>query len=343
MSGETANIAEVAEKISNEIFGFFRWKNSGRYNENFPCNNPEIHFGKKVKSDFGFKKSHPCDCVFSYYDPYKHRVVYLLTDLKSYAAGSIQQARIKSAIVSLAKSAECAECSSEWQKNYIPSDDPSKVHGLLFVYNHDGAFDKNFDGVLRKIKTETIPVAKGQNIYIISPMRIKYLMTVCSDIRRLFFEEEISKKYSFFYPELTLHKTSGDQDDYPATVELLCAPYMILQWDEFEVENGDDRAGLAGCIVYYNKPGEDFHEFLYLIDSLSRYQILNNKKRIMIRMAHSEPDPAAKANFIRAKSRYISDWGLDDYKRKDIERIEFDIVPSELSRLTAGALAWRDA
>lgn len=341
MSGETANIAEVAEKISKEIFSFFKWKNSGRYNENFPCHNPEIHSKSGGGGKSQFKAEHPCDCVFSYYDPYKNRVVYLLVDLKSYASGSIQKDRIRKALEGLAKSVDCAESSGDWQKNYVPDDKPWSVNGLLFIYNHDNCFDKDFEGMLGKIKTESLPVAKGQNLYVVSPLRIKYLMTVCSDIRRLFHEGEMPRDYSFFYPELTLHKTSGDQDQYPATIELLCAPYMIVQWDEYKLPDLDDGHGLPGYIIYYNQPGSDYFEFLYLIDSLSRYQILNSKKRIMIRIAHDSPDVDAKANFIRAKSRYISDWGLDEHKRNAIERIDFDIVPSEVSRLTAGALAWR--
>jgi hypothetical protein len=130
MSGETANIAEVAEKISKEIFSFFKWKNSGRYNENFPCHNPEIHSKSGGGGKSQFKAEHPCDCVFSYYDPYKNRVVYLLVDLKSYASGSIQKDRIRKALEGLAKSVDCAESSGDWQKTMFQM----ISHGVSMAY-----------------------------------------------------------------------------------------------------------------------------------------------------------------------------------------------------------------
>lgn len=51
MSGETARIAEIAERLSTQIFSFFRWKNLpyGLMNQNFDCVNKELHVIGKEK------------------------------------------------------------------------------------------------------------------------------------------------------------------------------------------------------------------------------------------------------------------------------------------------------
>lgn len=51
MSGETARIAEIAERLSAQIFSFFRWKSLpyGLMNQNFDCVNKELHVIGKEK------------------------------------------------------------------------------------------------------------------------------------------------------------------------------------------------------------------------------------------------------------------------------------------------------
>ena len=51
MSGETARIAEIAERLSTEIFSFLRWQilTVGLMNQNFKCVNQKIHRISKEK------------------------------------------------------------------------------------------------------------------------------------------------------------------------------------------------------------------------------------------------------------------------------------------------------
>ena len=51
MSGETARIAEIAERLSTEIFSFLRWQilPVGLMNQNFKCVNQKIHRISKEK------------------------------------------------------------------------------------------------------------------------------------------------------------------------------------------------------------------------------------------------------------------------------------------------------
>jgi hypothetical protein len=106
---ETIHIAEMAEKLSKEIFSEFLWQRTGPTNQNWPCEEQEAHG----------KKTHPSDVVFFYDNPYSLSRTYVNCDLKSYASGSIKAAAIREAMESLAQALNCAEKSKEWQKLYL--------------------------------------------------------------------------------------------------------------------------------------------------------------------------------------------------------------------------------
>lgn len=72
--GETANIARMAEKLSDDLFSEFFWEKTGPMNENWGCEDKEKH---KVET-------HPSDVVFYYDEPYSHTRTYVNCDLKSW-------------------------------------------------------------------------------------------------------------------------------------------------------------------------------------------------------------------------------------------------------------------
>lgn len=88
---ETANIAAMAERLSNELFSEFFWKRTGPMNANWACQKQQRHE----------KKTHPSDVVFYYDDPYSRHRVYVNCDLKSYAKSSITAPALRGALESL--------------------------------------------------------------------------------------------------------------------------------------------------------------------------------------------------------------------------------------------------
>lgn len=347
MAGETANIAEVANKISKDIFKWFRWEKLPIMDENFPCHKVDSHKKKKTKTS-NPSHTHPVDTVFRYYDPYLNKHIYLNTDLKSYAKQSIDPTRIKKAIDSLAKTIDCANSSVDWKRKYVLDTSPYSIRALLFIYNWDNEYDADLMGELQKLKLSDIPLTEDSIIHIFDPQRITYLYSVVKDIEGLIARQDISKdKYAFLYPDLLLHKAHGDQSKYPATIEALCSPYMILKHDpvyEYQEVEGEPKKVLvndAGYIIYYNETGATYEEFLYLFDVLSRLQILSGKDLIKFRVANLKVDKNIRSNFEKAKNTYIADWGLDGYRKRDLDRIEFEIVPATISNYSPGMLAWR--
>src|SRR5690554_2353053 len=156
MAGETANIAEVANKIARDIFKWFRWESIPIMDENFPCHKIDSHKKKPTKT----KKpshTHPVDTVFRYFDPYLNQYIYLNTDLKSYAKSSFKPPQFKHAIESLAKTIDCASSSVDWKRKYVLDDTHYSVRGLLFIYNWDNQYDDDLMGELQKLKLGDIP------------------------------------------------------------------------------------------------------------------------------------------------------------------------------------------
>jgi hypothetical protein len=346
---ETANISEVANRVAKDIFEVFKWEKIPIMDENFKCHKIDEHRPKSRKKHptSPSKYTHPVDVVFKYYDPYLNKYILLNTDLKSYKKGSIKFGSTEDAIKSLSHTIDCARSSTEWIKKYSLDDSPFEVRGMLFIYNHDNEYDKSFFSILKRIKPDRINLKKNLIIHVLEPIRIRYLNTVIADLRNLQVRRQFPMtKYSFFYPDLHLHKTHGDAEQYPATIEILCSPYMILKHGPFKSINEDtgeneEKSPNGGYLIYYNQNGGTEHEFMYLFDSLSRFQILNSDATIKIRVAHHEPAPEIKSNYERAIKFYVRSWHLDKIKLRQLERIEFDITTQTVPNYNPGILAWR--
>lgn len=370
--GEVSAIAEMANIVSSEIFNWFKWTRFPLMDQNFKCLKVDKHAPPKKSKDQtaepGTQKQealdpdrqhkHPVDVVFSYIDPYTAQRVMLNTDLKSYKSGSISKTMIRSALKSLGVTIDCARSSTEWKGKYQHTED-SDVRGLLFVYNHDGEYDKKFYEIFKsekpegsdkgqgKIDLSNFPICKGQQVHIIEPRIINYLLTIINDSASLHTEGTFPEsEYYFHYPELTLHKTKLPKEDRPATIELLSAPYMIIEHGKVKkynekTEQLEERFN-SGFVVYYNRSGSTIKEFIYLLDTLSNLQILDRDCSLRLRVACDATSPELRSNFEAAKRSYAEDWGFDEYKKQKLERIELKIIEIVQKKFSETEIGWRD-
>lgn len=341
MAGETANIAEIADIVSSDLFQWFKWDTVPLRDENFDCVKQECH-----ANDKRFAHTHPVDVVFKYFDPYLNKNIYLNTDLKSYNKSSINASNIRKSLQSLARTIECSKASKEWKDKYVLENDPYEIRGLLFIYNHDGGFDKSFYDHFKGIRADNLPIKKNQYLHVVEPNLIQYMTTVVADMARLHKEKTFpDEAYRFYYPELYLHKTHGRFEIRQATIEVISSPFMVVHHDAVsklnEKTNMGERVYDEGYVIYYNRDGSSEHEFMYLLDFLSGIQVLNKKGNVRVRVAHHAPDNKIKSNFERAKNLYLSDWGYDDYKREVLDAISLDIVQSMAPTYNPGAIGWR--
>ncbi|MBC7489732.1 MAG: hypothetical protein H7240_06925 [Glaciimonas sp.] len=335
---ENENTAQIAEKISADIFKVFHWELYAQKNSNFACVLDEH------KNDKGVKKvTHPGDVVFYYLDPYLNKLVCLHTDLKSYKKSTIQAKKIRDALMSLAMTVECAQLSPGWSKKFLK--DPTQSHeirGLLFVANHDNKAVEKFSHYLGGISKSALPVAKGQILHILGPLEISLLYSVASDIKLSVADKKINANYRFFYPDLTLWKRQVVDDNRTgATVEMLLAPYFILRHTSIYNEKREEITQ-GGSVVYYSRKGETVEEFVYLLDCLSRYQLINSREQIKIRAFHRERSLEMKNNFDKAKLQYCRMWGFEGDRESEISDITIDAIQGTLPNYVPDEIGWHE-
>ncbi|WNP27011.1 hypothetical protein RNZ41_07910 [Moraxella sp. DOX410] len=316
--GETQNTARMAEFLADEIFKWFKWKRVGTTNVDFNCVLKEKHNNK----------THPIDAVFTYFNPYSGKQVYLNTDLKSYAKSTLSGKNFTDELNSLGKSIECAEISSEWKDNFVVAiDKPYIIDGLLFIFNHDNSSGKELDDILNQLKIDKINIKKGQRLIIFSPREIDYFYTIVNDIKNFKAQEKFKSfdDYTFFYPDLKKsrrHNTNDDEWQNPATYELLTAPWLIVKY------NNPSSKFKESYIVYYNGRGDSVDEFIYLIDTLSAYQLVSSDKEVQVRFYNSHKNVVSF--FEKAKDLYLQSWNLDKSRKKDLENLKPSSITSIL-------------
>ncbi|MBT2746219.1 MULTISPECIES: hypothetical protein [unclassified Lysobacter] len=321
---ETVHIAQMAEKISDELFAEFFWKKIGPTNQNWPCEDQDHHN----------VKTHPSDVVFFYDEPYSQARTYVNCDLKSYAKDSISTSAVRSALESLGKQVACAEKSDEWRKLYIHDDVTPQISGLLFVYNHDGEYDKNFDTVIVSLKNEALDLPRGSKIVVLGPKDIFWLDNVRYEIRQMRGSSgpdqlPAADKCRYFYPQLVLKANVQLEKAKSATLEMLTAPWIVLEYER-------PQSQARGIVVFYRRDGSTTQEFMYLIDYLRHYQVLEESARVHVKVL--DVVPTAQVNFQKAVHQYIAEVANGDMGSKlaqCVEAIKFSRITQVLTTFSS--------
>lgn len=323
--GETGNIAKISEILSDELFAEFFWEKIGPSNFNWPCEAPDQH---KLKT-------HPADVVFFYDEPYSLARTYVHCDLKSYSQSSISVDKVRSAVKSLAKQVSCAEKSAIWREKYIHSNVTPEICGLLFIYNHDGDYDKSFVNILAAIKDQDVDLPKGGRLVILGPHDIHWLDNIRYEIRQM---RGTSKgdclppreNCKFFYPQLERKSNVRISKAKAATLEMLTAPWVILEYNQPQI------IGRRGIIVFYRRNGSTEDEFIYLINYLRHYQVLDPNTDIQIKTLNAVD--SAHSMFQKGIDRYVEKLG--DYELaklvKSIKYSKITQVKSSFSDVELG-------
>jgi hypothetical protein len=335
---ETANISLIANTIAHDIFKEFHWQVCGQHDTNFECvmDHHVTEAGKK-------KLTHPEDVIFHYVDPYLDTRIYLHTDLKSYSKSSIQAKKVREALHSLAWTVECAQVSPSWKQKYLTDQaERYEVRGLLMVFNHDGKAQHRFSQIMNGIGKSNIPVAESQTLHVLSPEKLTDLYAVASDIKLQVHDKKVGAAYRFVYPDQTLWKRRiTDDKRVGATIELLTSPYFILRHEGTRDDKGEAIAQ-RGSVVYYARNGDTVEEFVYLLDSLLRYQLVNSKEEVRIRVFCRDPSNNLQPNFAKAKQAYCNEWGFHEDREQEIDAIKLERINRLSPNYTADEIGWRE-
>ncbi|ELY3598844.1 hypothetical protein ACVUJJ_003863 [Cronobacter turicensis] len=236
---ETKNIDAVAGIISNKIFRELKWQMNIHTDLNWRCC-MDAHLRHNQK-----EKTHPTDIVFFYKDPYSDIYQYIQTDLKSYAANTIEKSqygKFQSTIKSLAQQVECSVRSSEWKGLFLNEiTEKYQVHGMLFVYNHDNEYDKGFLKNISSVLNSEIKLPANSYLFIFDPVTIRFLLSVTEDIAKRRNYEDYNgqliellwekipawEQCGFFYPDK--HNKFASKDRLlPATLEMITSGMIFF-------------------------------------------------------------------------------------------------------------------
>lgn len=324
--GETTNIMEMAIRASDSILSRFGWRLTGPTNENFSC----IQIDKHQKSE---NPSHPVDAVFEYDDPYTSKRNYLLTDYKSYSYGSIIASRVRSALINISKAVDCANISSEWQERYVNSELSWSVHGMLFIYNHDGQYDKDFHNCLIETKYTRLDLPRHSKLFVMGPDKIEYLMNIINDI-----DGERGRNVlppdthiNFWYPDLVTRRPTSKLNSM-ARIELLLGPWQILPYEK--VVSGHV---IKGIYLYYAGLGNSPKEFEFLMDFCFKNQLVQPNCTINIRSPNGVD--VAQQNFEQAQDNIFRCFHSFPEIRNRLDQFQFnriDIVRTRFSTIQIG-------
>jgi hypothetical protein len=171
------------------------------------------------------------------------------------------------------------------------------------------------------------------------------MTTVIADANRLHTDGSFPEtEYYFYYPDLRLHKAHGSKESRAATIESIAGPFLIIE--HAAVKKYNEKTGIAeerfgpGYVIYYNRSGSNHREFMYLFDTLSKYQILDGDHSIRVRVGHSSPDQNLRSHFNRAITAYAADWGFDEYKIQRLKAIKLTVLEIQKTTFSKTDIGW---
>ena len=316
---ENADIQKMAEYVSAEIFQVFGWQRLRLLNHDWECVEKEKHRKQRAKT-------HPSDVVFRYVDPYSGIDTYVLSDLKSYAKSTLDNKDFLRTLRDLANATECANKSPSFKTDYVDQTNSHEVIGLLFVYNHDGGYELDFEDELSAMPTSSIEVDKGNFVGVISPKRVIYLNSVAKEIKSLQADGLLPAKENrwFLYPHLA-RSGSAHRESKSCSLPSMLSPIFTLGYEfpeEVKAPDGEaaDMWHRRGHFVFYDGEGKSVDEFKYLLDYLFAYQLDSRSNHIYLNLFFGVNNSASI--FERARSEFARDyWPISERRQEDFAQI----------------------
>ncbi|MEO5712682.1 MAG: hypothetical protein ABIT37_04265 [Luteolibacter sp.] len=224
----------------------------------------------------------------------------------------------------MAKAVECARISNDWKKEVgIADDSACEIHGMLFVYNHDHDYDKNFKKHLQSISNVELDLPEDAVIFVFGPNDINFLENITHDRQRLATEYRLGDTghFKFFYPKKVLKPIPEiSLDRLPA--ELLLSPFIIMSYDQ---PHFDNKGHAKGYVVYYKGTGNSVEEFHYLLNYLLTQRLLSSDHKISVRAPYL--CDKAELNLATAKENIVSQYhDMREFKKR-LDEIELQSMP----------------
>jgi len=335
VGGETKNIDEIAGIISSRIFDELGWKTQSTTDISWGCC-LRSHLSAKQLLSENPKKTHPTDVVFKYRDPYSDETQYIQTDLKSYCASTLENTNsILKNIRSLSQQVACATRSPEWRSLFVDNtNEQYQVNGLLFIYNHDNNYDSSLLDKLSGAATAVYDLPEHSMIAVFDPTMIRFLLDVTEHIetrrgitdknsqeQSLLWQKIPDKDFcSYFYPDKH-NKIATKGKALPATLEMITSGMLFYSYEHDYIRNeAGDRVRNKVLNVFWKENVDSSNHFVFLLEYIFNYQILNQFEKIFI----ITPFSLHSANHLQAAiNEYV---GIYSFTQSHIEILKSKIV-----------------
>lgn len=340
---ETKNIDAVAGIISNKIFRELKWDISKHTDLNWSCCT-DSHLRHNQT-----EKTHPTDVVFFYKDPYSDIYQYIQTDLKSYSNKTItdsQYGKLQSTIKSLAQQVDCSVRNPEWKRLFLNEiTEKFRVHGMLFIYNHDNEYDKELLNKLSSILNSDIKFPSDSYLFVLDPVTIRFLLSVTEDIAKRRNYEDYNGQLTeilwekipawdncgFFYPDK--HNKFASKDRLlPATLEMITSGMIFFHYSHDFIRDRDGNKITNKILnIYWKEEIIKEEQFVFLIEYIFNYQLLNQFDKIFIVTPFSSSSSTYLSDAITTYSNIYS-FTLDKLNRlrDQLHNISIDITTSSI-------------
>ncbi|RQW82274.1 MAG: hypothetical protein EHM79_18715 [Geobacter sp.] len=168
-------------------------------------------------------------------------------------------------------------------------------------------------------------------MFIMGPWDIAYLKTVTNDIEVMRGRQLLPgpSGCNFFYPDLVRKKVSSESNT-AATIEMLLGPWQVLQFRH------DNKLKV---LFYYKNRGDYTDEFLYFIDYLADYQLLQNADEILVKFPNASQSCAG--NFQKAIEEYAKIQGVQGLGKR-LEKIKYESVTNIVTRFSELEIGMED-
>ena len=316
---ETANIAAMAEILSTSLLGTFGWNQYGPINFNFQ-DDTDATKSRRAK--------YPCDIIFGIHDAYLKKPVYLLTDLKSYGRTSIESKdKLQSAINGLASALRCARKSNKF-RTHLPEDSGS-INALLFIFNNDFEFDKDFPSLLASKSPSIVDIPHNSHLYVMGPPQIQFLSDIVNDLQKIHGEDTpTAGAFKFFHPNL-ISRIPERNEWSSASPEILLSSFITVIYEKEVRTSVGDQIHINKekfTNIYYRGTGATPEEFCFILDYCFRYSLIDDYQKIKIKM--SQCDPEFSSNFDKATRIFSEHFYKQDSSFEKLRQIEIVSIPS---------------
>ena len=180
-----------------------------------------------------------------------------------------------------------------------------------------------------------INIPKNVKVFVLGPRDICYLNTVVNDVKLMIASGVIavnSGDRCFYYPDLYNEKVMQKDWSMAATLETLTGSWQMIK---YKIPNSSEH----GIVIYCKDIGDKVEEFIYIVDYLFHYQILQNYSDIKIKLPNASSH--ARAVFEHAIKDYAARYEGQDELVKRLASISYESITNVISKFSETEIGMR--